>query len=175
MLLIHAAQKLLNTSGIKAALYITEPSEGQLMHSWYARLLSTGFAGKLMVLYCHEPSMLTIVCSGKTIRSTFPEFVIRLKNLMHRFHFKESVIENELPLADAFIVSKTDSKRQLGYMNSLVVNLEIHCRRSLTYNEIDLDLLEEVAWTMPYWLHGKTQKIFKPGDYWRMYLENKGR
>lgn len=65
MLIIHAVQKLLNTSGLKASLYVTQPGKDQLMHNWYAQLLPSGFAGKLLVMYVHEPSLLTVICRGK--------------------------------------------------------------------------------------------------------------
>ncbi|HKZ66783.1 MAG TPA: hypothetical protein VJ111_10525 [Chitinophagaceae bacterium] len=55
MLIIHAVQKLLYTSRIKASLYVTQPGDGQLLHSWYARLLPSGFPGKLLVMYVHDP------------------------------------------------------------------------------------------------------------------------
>jgi hypothetical protein len=41
MIIIHGVQKLLNTSRLKPALYISEASENQHLHSWYARLLAT--------------------------------------------------------------------------------------------------------------------------------------
>ncbi len=49
MIIIHAVQKLLNISRIKPALFVSEPTEGQHLHSWYARIISTGFPGKLLV------------------------------------------------------------------------------------------------------------------------------
>lgn|GEM_PF-5729969 len=47
MLIIHSVQKLLNTSRLEGSLYITQPNENQLLHSWYARLLASGFPGKI--------------------------------------------------------------------------------------------------------------------------------
>jgi hypothetical protein len=70
MIIFHAVQKLLNTSRIKPVLFVSHPNEGQQLHSWYARLLSTGLPGKLLVIYVHEPSLMTIVCKGK---SALPE------------------------------------------------------------------------------------------------------
>ena len=46
-IIIHAVQKLLNTSRVKADLFITKPSDSQEMHSWYAKLVPTSFQGKL--------------------------------------------------------------------------------------------------------------------------------
>ena len=82
MIIIHAVQKLLNTGKLKPALFISQPSAGQHLHSWYAKLLSTGFRGKLLVMYVHEPSLLTVLTKGKTINSTLPQFYTRLPQLL---------------------------------------------------------------------------------------------
>jgi hypothetical protein len=41
MILIHGVQKLLNTSRLKPALYISQAGENQMLHNCYARLLAT--------------------------------------------------------------------------------------------------------------------------------------
>ncbi|WP_394370764.1 DUF6933 domain-containing protein [Chitinophaga rhizophila] len=91
-IIIHAVQKLLNTSRLEAVQYISEPDQGQLLHSWYARLIRTGFSGKLLVMYVHEPSLLLVICKGKTIGKTWNEFVRRLPALMQRIGFSEHLI-----------------------------------------------------------------------------------
>jgi hypothetical protein len=109
MIIIHGVQKLLNTSRLKPALYISEASENQHLHSWYARLLATGIAGKLMVMYVHQPSLMTILCKGRTIQTTWAEFGMRLPLLMSRFHFPKDFIELEMQEMNGYIVSKTNS------------------------------------------------------------------
>jgi hypothetical protein len=88
MIIIHCVKKLLNTDKVKPVLYIPEPSAGQQMHSWYAKLLSTGFAGKFLVMYVHEPSLLTVLTKGKTINSTITQFRDQLQKLLWRLKFK---------------------------------------------------------------------------------------
>jgi hypothetical protein len=96
MIIIHAVQKLLNTSRLKTSLYVTAPSEGQRMHHWYARLFSSTFPGKLFVMYVHQPSLLLVVCRGKTIAGTWPEFLVRLPALLERHKFKPEFIAKEM-------------------------------------------------------------------------------
>src|SRR5678815_1211602 len=98
MIIIHAVQKLLNTGKLKPALFVSQPSEGQELHSWYAKLLSTGFPGKLIVMYVHEPSLLTVLTKGKTINATISQFHERLHQLMQRINFKPAFIETEMAI-----------------------------------------------------------------------------
>ncbi len=168
MLIIHAAQKLLNTSRLPAVKYITEPTEGQVMHSWYARLLSSTFTGKLMVMYVHEPSLLTVVCRGKTIKGTWPEFLKRLPALMERYHFARSFIEKEMTEANDFVVAKTDSRSMLAHMNQMIIQLEYDCSRFPSYEDISLDLLEDRMMDSLYAIKGKSGQFIRPREYWKL-------
>jgi hypothetical protein len=165
MLIIHAVQKLLNTSRIQTGQYITKPADGQLMHSWYARLFSSTFPGKLMVMYVHEPSLLTVVCRGKTIKGTWPEFAVRLPALLHRYHFNEAFIETEMKEANGYIVAKTNSRSMLAHMNQMIFQLEYDCSRFPLYETISLDLLED---RMMDHLYQKGNKGFvRVIEYWK--------
>jgi hypothetical protein len=143
VLIIHCVQKLLNTSRLKASLYITEPNEGQSLHSWYARLLSTGFPGKMIVMYVHEPSLMVVACKGKTIQGTWEVFLKRLERLLMRHGFSESFIQKELSQAEGYTVSKTNSKSVLAHMNQMVFELEYRGRMAEDYDHIPLDLIED--------------------------------
>lgn len=102
------------------------------IHSWYARLVSTGFPGKQLVMYVHEPSLLTVVCRGKTIGGTWDDFCKRLPALLERFQFSQTFILSKMAQIDSYIVAKTDSKSMLSYMNQMVMMLEIGCERYAT-------------------------------------------
>jgi hypothetical protein len=157
MLLIHAVQKLLNTSGIKASLHVGAPSEGQQLYSWYAALASTGLPGKLLVLYVHEPSLLTVVCQGKTIKGTIEEFRTRLPLLLRRHGVPEGFIQRELELMDAYEVSKTDSKRMLGIINALKEVVREVVYATPASGPIDRDRLEDILIKYPNWeVRGKS-------------------
>jgi hypothetical protein len=143
VLIIHAVQKLLNTSNLKASLFITAPNQGQYLHDWYARLLPSGFPGKMMVMYVHNPSLMAVICKGKTIQGTWENFIIRLEQILRRFSFPEAIIKNELMQADGYIVSRTDSRSILGFMNQMVFELGYCCDRFDSYDAISLDILED--------------------------------
>ena len=170
MLIIHAVQKLLNTSRLKASLYVSQPASGQLMHSWYARLLSSTFPGKLFVMYVHEPSLLTVICRGKTIKGTWPEFLIRLPELMRRYNFPDAFIKTEMKEADGYVVAKTNSKSILAHMNQMIFQLEYDCVRFNSYETISLDFLEDRMMDNFYLTGNKEKPYTTPKDYWQQKL-----
>lgn len=137
-------QKLLNTSRLQPVMYISAPSENQYMHSWYAKLVSTGFAGKQLVMYVHEPSLLLVLAPGKSINTTLPVFYKRLPLLLERNHFKHEFIEHEMRFVqEGYVVSKTNSAAMLGRVNSISYNIEARCRMFSFYNSINLDEIED--------------------------------
>ncbi|MBL7691467.1 MAG: hypothetical protein JNM41_07725 [Flavipsychrobacter sp.] len=155
MVHIHATQKLLNTSRISAPLHITEATPGQQLHSWYCTLQPTGFAGKMLVTYYHEPSLITVVCRGQTIKGTHEEFRERVANLLQRHGFGAEFIGRETALMAEYVVSKTNSRRMLGYMNEIKLQLEFMCSKSNTYENIATDEMEDL---MMNWLYQNPEK-----------------
>jgi hypothetical protein len=171
MIIIHSVQKLLNTSRLKPAKYLSAASQGQELHSWYARLLATGFIGKLLVMYVHEPSLLIIICRGKTVQGTIPQFFERLPSLLGRFNFIDGFIEKEMVLIrEGYVVSKTNSKSMLARINAMVVNIEWNCSRYQSYDSIDLDEIEDI------YMHWLTFNLLNPGEmkYTIEYWKEKG-
>jgi hypothetical protein len=139
--IIHAVQKLLNISRLKAGQSVSEGGKGQLLHSWYAKLVNTGFSGKLLVIYVHETSLLTVLCRGKTIGSTWEEFCRRLPGVLAKVGFNEEQIRFEISQADSYVVAKTSSRSMLSYMNQMTLMLELHEYPS--YEQISLDEMED--------------------------------
>ena len=167
MIIIHAVQKLLNTGTLKPALFVSQPSEGQELHSWYAKLLSTGFPGKLIIMYVHEPSLLTVLTKGKTIKSTLPQFQERLERLMQRIHFKPAFIEAEMEMIkEGHVISKTNSKSMLASMNVLTFNMEFNCRSFPSYESINLDHIEDI-YTNWLTMDKQSKKYRSMMDYWK--------
>ena len=167
MLIIHATQKLLNTSWLNTSLYISQPSEGQMLHSWYSRLLSTGFPGKLFVMYVHDPSLLTIVCRGKTIKGTWKEFMDRLPALLKKVGFRSSFIRNETPHIDDHVIAKTNSRSMFAHMNQMVIQLEFECSRFNSYDNISQDILEERMMDYLYQAVDKSKTYITATNYWK--------
>ncbi len=165
MLHFHATQKLLNIGRIKPVLYVSEPAPGQRLHNWYAALCGSGFPGKMLLLYIHEPSLLTVVVKGKTIASTINNFRTQLKQLLYRHKFSESFIEKELEYAADYIVGKTSNKSMLAHINQMVFQVTTYNLRFDNYDEIDLAEHEDIF--MDWIYKSKGQKDYQtPMEYW---------
>lgn len=113
MIIVRATQKLLNTQRIKPSMLDKNVLAPKIFNEWYANIITSSFRGKSLVFYTHEPSLLTIVVSGKTIQKTYPEFVARLSKLLNRFSFPESFINEHLPAFDTNLITKTESKKNV--------------------------------------------------------------
>lgn len=168
--IIHAVQKLLNTSRLEAIQYISEPDQGQLLHSWYARLVKTGFSGKLLVMYVHEASLLTVICKGKTIGKTWSEFMRRLPALLRKIGFSENLIQSEMNLLNDYVVAKTSNKAVLGHMNDMVIMLEYQCERYPLYESISEEELENNMMQYLYGTRNKGSRYMTSADYWKEFL-----
>jgi hypothetical protein len=167
VLIIHSVKKLITSSRLTPALYISKADEGQKLHSWYARLLDSGFPGRMMVMYVHEPSLMAIVCKGKTIQGTMQQMPARLEVLLKRFHFPQSFIRHELALTDGYVVSKTNSKSLLSFMNQMVLELEFECSKYQSYEAILLDALEDKMMDRLYQYGRKWHDFRTPLKYWQ--------
>lgn len=166
MLIIYAVQKLLDSSGIEPKKYLSEPSPNQLMHAWYARHVKTGFTGKTLTMYVHQPSLLMVLTRGDSLVKTLPLFYKRLYNLLDRQHFKHAFIERELKqVEEGYVVSKTGSRSMLASMNAIIENVEAVCLEATDYDAIDLVELEDVYLD---WLtyDPVLKKFRKARDFW---------
>ena len=166
MIILHAVQKLLHTSGLQPAMYISAPSENQHLHAWYAKLLSTGFPGKLLVMYVHQPSLLLVLTRGKSLNTTLPSFFRRLPPLLERNHFRQEFIDSEMELVhEGYVISRTNNRSMLGSMNAITVNIEASCRDAPLYDLINLDAIEDdyLDWLT---LDAASGNYLKTRNYW---------
>ena len=147
-------------------MYISAPSENQHLHAWYAKLLSTGFPGKMLVMYVHEPSLLLVLTRGKSINTTLPSFYSRLPDLLQRNNFKQEFINREMEwMKEGYVISRTNSRSMLGSMNAITVNIEISCQVSPLYDLINLDKIEDdyLGWLT---FDAASGHYLKTKDYW---------
>jgi len=168
MIIVHAVQKLLNISRLKAVLFLSKPSPQQELRSWYAKLISTSFRGKLFVMYVHEPSLMLVLTKGKTISNTLPEFYDRLEALLKRNHFKTDFIGREMKLIrEGHVISKTNNKSVLANMISITLNIECSCTRFESYDAIDADSIEDSHLDWLSYDPSKPYKFKRTIDYWK--------
>lgn len=168
MVHLHAVRKLLNTSRIRGDLLVTQKAEGQLMHDWYVTFTGTGFQGRLVMLYFHDPSMMVVATPGKSINTSFPAFRQRLQALLQRTAFPAGFIEREMPLTDGFAAGKTSDRSMLSSINQAVFSIDWRLRDFSRYEEIDFDWVEDMQMNN---LHGRHQgKYMSAREYWQKTL-----
>lgn len=150
-------------------LYLSEPATGQQLQNWYVVLCGSGFPGKLLLLYVHEPSLLTVVVKGKTIASTIDNFRKQLKQLLLRHEFPQAFIEKEMSCADDYIIGKTSNKSMLAHINQMVLQVTTYNLRYANYEEIDTAIHEDIF--MDWFYKSKGQKGYQTAlKYWMKQL-----
>ena len=169
MLHFQATKKLLNISRLDSVLYQSEPSSGQQLHNWYVASCGSGFPGKLLLLYVHENSLLTVVVKGKTIASTIDNFRVQLKQLLLRHNFPLSFIEREMSCTDDYVIGKTSNKSMLGHVNQMILQVTTYNLQYAGYHEIETNNHEDIFMN---WLYkNKGQREYQtPLGFWRKHI-----
>jgi hypothetical protein len=135
-------------------------------------LISTGFPGKFLVLYVHQPSLIAIVCKGKTIQTTWTAFTERLPRFLRRHNFPDNFITYETTLLNEYVVSTTDSRTMLAHMNNIAPNIEHLCTRAADYKTIDLTFMEDLFMQFPHGGAYSTKSLYTdPKTWWEMYFQ----
>lgn len=165
-MIIRATKKVLTANKIKPE-DVSNYNTNNL-NEWYVTQISSGFKGKLFLAYVHNKSMLTIITEGKSIKQTFPVFKKRLIALAKRSNFPNALIEQ---LTDATInldaVSTTNNKSTVAKLNSVVEQIYWRCNDKTSYQEIDIDVEENILMNM---LYGKHNMYFSPTSWWNNYI-----
>ncbi len=172
MIHLHASQKTLNTSRLKASVLICDSNIDQTMQNWYVSVCGSSFIGKNIVLYVHEPSLLTIVVKSKTIKTTYQSFVKQLQQFLERHNFPQQFILNEINLTNEFVVGKTTNKSMVAHINNIIFNFTNWCSRFNSYEDINCATMEDRQ--MNYLFKNKNEKDFTfTNEYWEKLLNVK--
>ena len=169
MIHLHATKKLLNVIRQDASMLVTKAGENQHLHNWYVTLTGSGFPGKMLVLYIHEPSLLTIVVKGKTVKNTYVEFTMQLRELLKRCMFHTDFTDHELNESKEYVIGKTNNTTMLGHMNQLLGVIKYMVDKCSTYEQIDTTLIENVILTYLYKSKGENN-YRTPLQYWEKLL-----
>ena len=145
--------------------YLSEPAPGQQLHNWCVVLCGSSFPGKLLLLYVHEPSLLTVMVKGKTIASTIDNFRNQLKQLLLRHEFPRSFVEKEMSYTNDYVIGKTSNKSMLAHINQMTLQVKTFNLRYASYDEINTAVHEDIFMD---WLYtSKGQKGYKTVlEYW---------
>jgi hypothetical protein len=169
MIHLQASVKTLNTCRLKASMLVSQAASNQFMHHWYVSVCGSSLVGKNMVLYVNEPSLLTIIVKGKTIKTTYNNFVLQLQHILQRFHFPDAFIANEINLANEYVVGKTTNKTMVAHINNIMYNVTYWCSCYKNYDAINCCIMEDRQ--MDYLFKNKNDKDYTYTiTYWEKQL-----
>lgn len=165
-MIIRATKKVLTANRIKPE--DVSNYDVNNLNEWYVTQVSSGFKGKLFLAYVHNKSLLTIITEGKSIKQTFAIFKKRLIALAKRSNFPKALIEQ---LTDATknldAVSTTNDKSTVAKLNRVVDQIYWRCNAKTSYQEIDIDVEENILLDM---IYSHQKNYFSPTSWWNNYI-----
>ncbi len=165
-MIIRATKKVLTANRIKPQ--DVSQYKANNLNQWYVTQMSSGFKGKFFLAYVHNKSLLTVITEGKSIKQTFPVFKKRLTALAKRSNFPKALIEQLTKATNELEgVSNTNDKSIVAKLNSIVEQIYWRCDAKTSYQEIDIDVEENLLMNMPY---GKHKMHFSPTYWWNNYI-----
>lgn len=155
MVLLRATRRLLTASASRAtgrrgtdALL----SEGPLpevgpLGTWYANVVSLPFPGRSLVLFTVADTMLSVVASGRSLRTTLPVFQRRVPLLLVRLGLPGAWVEARADdLADVHVAragAQTVDRRVLGTMIDATYQIRAEAEAAGSFDRLDLDRVED--------------------------------
>lgn len=120
-MIIRATAKTLNIARI-APVKNLSAIEGPLPGEWYVSLVPTGRKGVSAIHFVHNPTMLSVVVMGSSLKKALEEFPLRAAALLRRFGFAELVSRFELDSARE--IYTTNNRGILSNMNQMKYYIE---------------------------------------------------
>ncbi len=127
-------------------------SEGPLpdagpLGTWVANLVPLPYPGRSLVLFTAADTLLSVVASGRSLRTTIPVFQRRLPVLLLRLGLPGAWIQARADDArDIHIVrvgAQTADRRVLGSMNDLTMHVHALAADAGAFDQMDLDVVED--------------------------------
>ncbi len=137
-MIIKATQKSLKIAGIKPVILENSDQEN-LPGEWYANTIKTGKAGKLVTLFFHNHTKISILCNSKSLNIAIKQLPLKTEKFLQRNGFES--LTNLFNLHSETFISKTTSRSTLSQMSSLILGLEYDF---LIHEKIDDKLLEKL-------------------------------
>ncbi len=154
-MIIRATSKLLKISGIKPVKY-EEENENIFPGEWYANTVKTGHIGKLVVLFFHNKTKISIICPTKSLNIAIKQLPERLEEFLKRNKF-ESIIKG-FELFSEIRIYSTKDRSTLAFMNQISANIEYHLIESNSLENFDYRYLEDIHTEYLFSINGKAGK-----------------
>jgi hypothetical protein len=169
-MIIRATKKLLKISRIKPVDF--ENNSSQLLPGeWYANIIRTGYVGKLVVLFFHNYTKISIVCPTKSLNVAINQLPARVENYLIRHNFISLL--DMFELGSEINIFSTNSRSTLAFMNQLMSNIEWHLSKAGSFDNIDYDKVEDIHSNFLYSIKGKSGKYESPLEILKQIKELK--
>ena len=120
-MIIRATSKLLNIARITPVKNLSE-IEANLPGEWYVSLVSTGRKGSSAIHFVHNPTMLSVVVLGRSLKMALELFLSRASALLRRYDFANLIDGFEFD--SAIEVYTTNSRSILANLNQMKYYIE---------------------------------------------------
>jgi hypothetical protein len=161
-MIIRATSKTLNVARI-APVKNLAAIKGPLPGEWYVSLIATGRKGVSVIHFVHNPTMLSVVVMGRSLKKALEEFPLRAAALLRRFGFAELVSRFEFDSARE--IYTTNNRGILSNMNQMKYFIEWEFAMAEEPDPAVLNLIENRL--IKYLVGGKVaqgQDYIKPID-----------
>lgn len=148
MIAVRATRRLVPPGKRGARTLSDEPPPAPAaLGTWVANVLQLPYPGRSVVLFTATDTLLSVVASGRALRTTIPVFQQRLPLLLLRLGLPGPWIQARADAAAivhvARVGAETPDRRVLGSMNDLAVHIDAMARKVETFDRFDFDDVED--------------------------------
>jgi len=155
-MIIKATKKLLNISKIEpkeCPIEIIDKFPGE----WYANLISQLIPGKFVIHFLHNPTYISVLVPGKSIRKASEILPSRANSLLLRHGFQNII--DKYSFNSEVEIYKSNNKSIQGNLNNIKYDIEYQFSRYYAAQDVDLTKIEDLE--MDYLFGGKNFKGYK--------------
>lgn len=158
-MIIRATSKLLNIARITPVKNLSE-IDAHLPGEWYASLVSTSRKGGSAIHFVHNPTILSVVVLGRSLKMALELFPLRASALLRRYDFANLIDGFEFD--SAIEIYTTNSRSILANLNQMKLSIEWQFAMAEVLDPSVLDEIEnhmieyliggKIAWGQDYML-----------------------
>lgn len=123
------------------------PPEPGPLGTWYVNVVALPYPGRSLVLFTAADTMLSVVASGRSLRTTVPVFQRRVPILLLRLGLPGAWIQARAgDLADVHVAragAQTLDRTVLGTMTDASYQIRAEAEAAGTFDRLDLDAVED--------------------------------
>lgn len=141
MIVVRCTQRLLKHSGIKPEVDLPAPTA--ILGEWYANVIGVPIGGHTVVLHTHNPTRLTVIVPGRSVRTTGASFKLRLLEFLRRLRIPEEAVARQKGQMDQVHYVRMADRSVLGTMNEFDKAICLRAAMAGSMERFDLSRMED--------------------------------